>query len=88
MNFGFKSSIYKRKEERKMSDMSFADRLKQAMKDKNLKQVELLRAAQENGLKGVYFVGLEFSLRENEKSLKNAFTNKIPNNAATRYQNL
>ena len=46
------------------------------------------KLAQENGLKGVYFVGLEFSLRENEKSMKNAFTKKIPNNAATRYQNL
>ena len=37
--------------ESKMSNMSFADRLKQSMKDKNLKQVELLRAAEENGLK-------------------------------------
>ena len=34
-----------------MSNMSFADRLKQSMKDKNLKQVELLRAAEEKGLK-------------------------------------
>ena len=29
----------------------FADRLKQSMKDKNLKQIELLRAAEEKGLK-------------------------------------
>ena len=34
-----------------MSNTSFADRLKQSMKDKNLKQVELLRAAEEKGLK-------------------------------------
>ena len=46
------------------------------------------KLAQENGLNGIYFVGLEFNLRENEKSLKSAITKKIPNNAATRYQKL
>ena len=35
----------------KMSNIMFADRLKQSMKDKNLKQIELLRAAEEKGLK-------------------------------------
>ena len=34
-----------------MSNIMFADRLKQSMKDKNLKQIELLRAAEEKGLK-------------------------------------
>lgn len=46
------------------------------------------KLAHENGLKGIYFVGLEYNLRENEKSLKTAITKKIPNNAATRYQKL
>jgi hypothetical protein len=44
--------------------------------------------AKENGLEGIYFVGLEFNLRENEKSLKTAITKKIPNNAAIRFQKL
>lgn len=44
--------------------------------------------AKENGLNGIYFVGLEFNLRENEKSLKTAITKKIQNNAAIRYQKL
>ena len=34
-----------------MSNVIFADRLKQSMKDKNLKQIELLRAAEDKGLK-------------------------------------
>ena len=40
-----------KQEEGKMSNVSFADRLKQSMKDKNLKQIELLRAAEDKGLK-------------------------------------
>ena len=44
--------------------------------------------AKENGLEGIYFVGLEFNLRENEKSLKTAITKKIPNNTAIRFQKL
>ena len=34
-----------------MHNQLFANRLKQSMKDKNLKQIELLRAAEQKGLK-------------------------------------
>ena len=46
------------------------------------------KLAQENGLKGIYFVGLEFSLRENEKTLKASLTKNIPNYALGRYDHL
>lgn len=46
------------------------------------------KLAKENGLKGIYFVGLEFSLRENEKDIKSSLTKNIPNYALKRYQNL
>ncbi len=41
--------------------------------------------AVENGLKGIYFVGLGFSLQENEKTLKAAITKHIPNYASKHY---
>ena len=34
--------------------------------------------AKQNGLKGIHFVGIEFSMRESEKSLKYALTKKVP----------
>ena len=50
LNF-LKKVQFRKGVECKMSNMSFADRLKQSMKDKNLKQIELLRAAEDKGLK-------------------------------------
>lgn len=44
--------------------------------------------ATENGLKGIYFVGLQFNLLESEKSLKATFTKNIPNYASHHYAQL
>ena len=44
--------------------------------------------ATENGLKGIYFVGLQFNLLETEKSLKATFTKNIPNYASHHYAQL
>ncbi len=42
----------------------------------------------ENGLKGIYFIGLGFTLKEKEKTLKAAITKHIPNYASTHYNAL
>ena len=44
--------------------------------------------AKENGLKGIYFVGLQFNLLESEKSLKTTWTKNIPNYAQHHYDQL
>ena len=44
--------------------------------------------AKENGLKGIYFVGLQFNLLESEKSLKTTLTKNIPNYAQHHYDQL
>ena len=44
--------------------------------------------ATDNGLKGIYFVGLQFNLLESEKSLKATFTKNIPNYASHHYAQL
>ena len=44
--------------------------------------------AKENGLEGIYFVGLQFNLLESEKSLKATFTKNIPNYASHHYAQL
>ena len=44
--------------------------------------------AKENGLKGIYFVGLQFNLLESEKSLRTTLTKNIPNYAQHHYDQL
>lgn len=44
------------------------------------------KLAKEAGLKGIHFVGLEYSMREEEKTLKGAIFHNIPSRAAEHYQ--
>lgn len=44
------------------------------------------KLAQENGLKGIHFVGLDFSLRESQKAIKGIFSHNISSCAKENYE--
>lgn len=46
------------------------------------------KLAKENGLKGIYFVGLGFSMRQEESNVKTTLLNKVPDKAAENFQKI